>query len=43
MISELLGHSDVKVTREYLKRFSVERKQEAIEGAMMSILKSKAS
>lgn len=38
MISELLGHSDVKVTREYLKRFSIQKKNDAIESAM-SILK----
>jgi integrase/recombinase XerD len=37
MISELLGHSDPKVTREYLKRFSVQTKQAAIESAMQII------
>lgn len=39
MISELLGHSDVKVTKEYLKGFSIQKKQDAIESAM-SILKA---
>lgn len=34
MISELLGHSDVKVTKEYLKGFSIKKKSDAIEAAM---------
>lgn len=37
MISELLGHSDVRVTQEYLKRFSVEKKSNAIEAALMAV------
>lgn len=40
LISEMLGHSDVKVTREYLKRFSVQKKGEAIESAMQVINKA---
>lgn len=39
MISELLGHSDVKVTKEYLRGFSIQKKSDAIESAM-SILKA---
>jgi integrase len=37
MISELLGHSDVNVTREYLKRFSIQKESDAIEGAMSAL------
>lgn len=37
LISEMLGHSDVKVTREYLSRFSVQKKQDAIETAMAAL------
>ncbi len=40
LIREMLGHSDIKTTESYLKRFDLKKKIEANEGVMGILRKS---